>query len=229
MREYWKDMSRTRLVVFDLDGTLVNSRADLVSSANDMLAAFGRPPLADAMLASFVGDGAKMLVARALAAAGVPADRLGAALARFLEIYNGRLVETTRPYEGIPELVTRAASLGAQMAVITNKPEAPSLAILTHFDLAPAFRWVVGGDSRFPRKPDPASLNWVIAEAATDPAHTLFVGDSEIDAATARAAGARFCLAAYGFGQVRGSTEIRSGEFSAASAREVLRAIEALA
>ena len=222
-------MPVTRLVVFDLDGTLVNSRADLVSSANDMLAAFGAPPLADATLASFVGDGARMLVTRALEATGVPAGRLGAALEKFLEIYNGRLVETTRPYEGIPELVTRASALGAQLAVITNKPEAPSLAILNHFDLTSAFRWVVGGDSRFPRKPDPASLNWVIAAAATDPAHTLFVGDSQIDADTARAAGTRFCLAAYGFGQVRGSIDVRSGESSADSARDILRAIEALA
>ncbi|TAK14626.1 MAG: HAD family hydrolase [Acidobacteria bacterium] len=222
-------MSVTRLVVFDLDGTLVNSRADLVSSANEMLAVFGAAPLTDAALASFVGDGARMLVARAIAASGVPAERLGAALEKFLEIYNGRLVETTRPYEGIPELVTGASSLGAELAVITNKPEAPSLAILSHFNLASAFRWVVGGDSRFPRKPDPASLNWVMAEAGMDAAHTLFVGDSQVDADTARAAGARFCLAAYGFGQARGSIEIRPGEFSADSAREILRAIEALA
>lgn len=216
------------LAVFDLDGTLIDSRADLVASANEMLASFGAAPLADSAVAGFVGDGAKMLVARSLRAGGVPPGDLGVALERFLEIYNGRLLETTQPYEGISALIDDAVDLGVVLGVITNKPEAPSLTILNAFNLTMSFGWVIGGDGKFPRKPDPASLNWLIADAGADPARTLFVGDSQIDADTARAAGTRFCLAAYGFGQVRGSIDLRPGETSAACARDVLPAIQGL-
>lgn len=216
------------LVVFDLDGTLVDSRADLVASANEMLASFSAAPLDENAVAGFVGDGAKMLVARSLTAAGVPPGNLGVALERFLEIYNGRLLETTRPYDGISALIDDAVDLGVVLGIITNKPAAPSLTILNAFNLTMSFGWVIGGDGKFPRKPDPASLNWLIADAGADPAHTLFVGDSQIDADTARAAGTRFCLAAYGFGQVCGSIDLRPGETSAAFARDVLPAIQGL-
>jgi len=216
------------LAVFDLDGTLVDSRADLVASANDMLASFGAAPLAQDAIAGFVGDGAKMLVARSLKAAGVPPSDLPLALDRFLEIYNGRLLETTRPYAGVPELIDDAVDLGVRLGVITNKPEAPTLTILNAFNLTMSFCWVIGGDGKFPRKPYPASLNWLIADARTDPSRTLYIGDSQIDTDTARAAGAQFCLAQYGFGQVRGAIELRPGEFSANSAREILPAIEGL-
>lgn len=216
------------LAVFDLDGTLVDSRADLVSSANDMLSSFGAKPLEEESIAGFVGDGAKMLVARSLKAAGVPPSDLGIALERFLEIYNGRLLETTKPYDGISALIDDAVDLGVRLGVITNKPEAPSLTILNSFNLTMSFCWVIGGDGKFPRKPDPASLNWLIADAGADPSRTLYIGDSQIDCDTARAAGTRFCLANYGFGQVRGKVELRPGEFSANSAREILPAIEGL-
>lgn len=217
------------LAVFDLDGTLVDSRADLVTSANEMLSSFGATPLKEDAIAGFVGDGAKMLVARSLKAAGVPPSDLGLALERFLEIYNGRLLETTKPYDGISALIDDAVDLGVRLGVITNKPEAPTLTILNAFNLTMSFCWVIGGDdARFARKPDPASLNWMIKDAGADPARTLFVGDSQIDCDTARAAGTRFCLANYGFGQVRGTIELRPGEFSADSAREILPMIEGL-
>jgi len=217
------------LAVFDLDGTLVDSRQDLVTSANDMLASFGASPLREDAIAGFVGDGAKMLVARSLKAAGVPPGDLGIALERFLEIYNGRLLETTKPYDGISALIDDAVDLGVLLGVITNKPEAPSLKILDAFNLSMSFGWVIGGDDmRFARKPDPASLSWMIAQAGADPSRTLYIGDSEIDADTARAAGTRFCLAAYGFGQARGAVALRPGEFSASVARDVLPVIEGL-
>jgi phosphoglycolate phosphatase len=217
------------LAVFDLDGTLVDSRQDLVTSANDMLASFGAAPLNEDAIAGFVGDGAKMLVARSLRAAGIAPGDLGMALERFLEIYNGRLLETTKPYDGIAALVDDAVDLGVLLGVLTNKPGAPSVKILDAFHLSMAFCWVVGGDDpRFARKPDPTSLNWMIAEAGANPAHTLYIGDSEIDANTARAAGTRFCLAAYGFGQARGAVELRPGEFSVNSAQEILPLIRGL-
>lgn len=216
------------LAVFDLDGTLVDSRADLVSSANEMLVSFGAAPLQADDVAGFVGDGAKMLVARSLKAAGVPTGELGTALERFLEIYNGRLLETTTPYPGISELIDDAVDLGVLLGIITNKPERPTLKILDHFNLTLCFGWVIGGDGQFERKPDPASLNWLIADAGAERARTLFIGDSQIDADTARAAGTKFCLANYGFGQVRGRVDLQSGESSASTARDVLPAIERL-
>ncbi len=216
------------LAVFDLDGTLVDSRQDLVTSANEMLSSFGAAPLNEDAIAGFVGDGAKMLVARSLKAAAVPPGDLGVALERFLEIYNGRLLETTKPYDGIAALVDDAVDLGVRLGVITNKPEAPTLTILNEFNLTMSFCWVIGGDGKFPRKPDPASLRWMMADAGADPSRTLFIGDSQIDVDTARAAGTRFCLAAYGFGKARGSVALLESEYSAASPRDVLPAIEAL-
>ena len=215
--------------MFDLDGTLVDSRQDLVTSANDMLASFGASPLQTDAIAGFVGDGAKMLVARSLKAAGVPPGDLGIALERFLEIYNGRLLETTKPYDGVLALIDDAVDLGVLLGVITNKPRTPTLKILDAFNLSMSFGWIIGGDdARFARKPDPASLNWLVADAGADPAHTLYIGDSQVDTDTARAAGTKFCLAQYGFGQVRGSIQLREGEFSAESARDILPFVEGL-
>lgn len=217
------------LLVFDLDGTLVDSRADLVVSANEMLGMYNAGPLKDDAVAGFVGDGARMLVARSIVAAGVPATDLNEALATFLEIYHRRLLETTTPYPGIPEILERATRNGIAMGIVTNKPVKPTFTILHHFGLAQHFTWVVGGDGEFARKPDPASLTWMIAEAGADASSTLFIGDSQIDADTARAARAQFCLAAYGFGQARGIVSLQPGEYYAKSADGVARAIAAVA
>jgi phosphoglycolate phosphatase len=213
-------------VVFDLDGTLIDSRADLANSTNDTLVAFGAGPLPEAQVVSFVGEGARTLVARALEASGLPATLLDQALARFLEIYNGRMLEATRLYDGVADVVGDAAVAGASLGVITNKPQAPTDRLLLAFDLASRFEWVIGGDTAFPRKPDPASLIWMMNDAGFEPARTLFVGDSPVDAETARRAGANFCLAAYGFGQAREATVLRDDEFRAATARDITTALD---
>jgi phosphoglycolate phosphatase len=217
------------LAVFDLDGTLVDSRTDLANSANEMLASYGAAQLDAGSIAAFVGDGARMLVARSLKAAGLGAGELPDALVRFMEIYQRRLLEHTAPYEGVREVLDTARSRGAALAVITNKPKALSVQILEHFGLADHFRVVIGGDEAFPRKPDPASLAWTIGECGAEPAATLFVGDSQVDADTARAAGTRFCLASYGFGQARGPVDVRPGEWSAATGWDVRAAVEMMA
>jgi len=222
------------LVVFDLDGTLVNSRRDIAVSANEALTHFGAPPLDDDAIARFVGDGARMLMARTLKAAGIDAAQLPAALATFLEIYNRRLLETTVPYDGIGALIAELAEAdewrarGVVLGVITNKPQQPSERILAAFDLARHFRWVIGGDTTWPRKPDPSSLEWMMADAGVSPAQTLFVGDTEIDARTARAARAPFCLASYGFGQERGATALLPGETAAPAAEGIRQAVARL-
>jgi phosphoglycolate phosphatase len=188
-----------QLYVFDLDGTLVDSRRDLADSANELLVECGGSPLTEAHVGRLVGDGAATLVARVFAASGLapPPD----ALARFLAIYDSRLLNHTRPYPRIPDVL---AALGARapLAVLTNKPLAATRRILAALDLARAFDAdaVLGGDGPLPRKPDPGGLCHLAARVATPLSSTLLIGDSRVDLHTARAAGARMCLARYGFG-----------------------------
>lgn len=187
-----------RLIVFDLDGTLVDSRRDLAESANAVLEASGRPPHPEALIGRMVGDGAATLIARAFDASGCPAP--DDALAMFLSVYNSRLLTHTRPYEGIPELL-RTLERRSTLAVLTNKPLAATLTILDAFGLTSFFTGgVIGGDGLLPRKPDPAGLSHLIAAASTSPGETLLVGDSIIDWRTAKAGGTHCCLAGYGFG-----------------------------
>jgi len=188
------------LVIFDLDGTLIDSRRDLAESTNEMLASYGAAARPIDEVAAMVGEGAKVLVERALAAAGLDPGA-PEALDRFRAIYDRRLFEHTRPYPGI-DVVVRDAAAGAALAVLSNKPEAPSRRLLEEFDLSRWFRWVVGGDGPFPRKPDPAAVVFLMAEAQAAAGRTLLVGDSTIDVLTARHAGVRMCVARYGFGRL---------------------------
>jgi len=184
------------LIVFDLDGTLVDSRQDLADSANALLADYDLAPLPDHRIVEMVGDGAATLVQRVCSAAGlrsVPPD----ALPRFLRLYDARLLNHTRPYPGIREMLQGAAACGP-MAVLTNKPDAASRAVLRGTDLLGFFQDLVGGDGPWPRKPDPRGLQWLIDKAG-EPS-VLLVGDSSVDLQTARAAGVPVCLARYGFG-----------------------------
>jgi phosphoglycolate phosphatase len=186
-----------RLIVFDLDGTLIDSRRDLADAANALIAERGGTPLSEEAIGRMVGDGAAMLVQRALTAADLSPD--DACLPRFLQLYDERLLRTTRPYPGMREALAAVARLGV-LAVLTNKPRHHSNTLLRALDLAPFFATVIGGDGPFPRKPDPQGLTHLMTAHAATPRRTILVGDSSIDAATARAAGVRFCLARYGFG-----------------------------
>jgi phosphoglycolate phosphatase len=217
-------MNGVSLIVFDLDGTLVDSERDLAESTNEMLSIYGVAPLPVDAVAMMVGEGARMLVRRALAAAEVDADETEA-LTRFRDVYDRRLLDHTRPYPGIVE-VLRIAVARAPLAVLTNKPEAPSRRILEAFDLASIFKTIVGGDSGFPRKPDPAGLQHLMASANVPAERTLVVGDSMIDVETARRGGAALCVARYGFGQARGGTRLAPGEWSAETPAEVGVVIE---
>jgi phosphoglycolate phosphatase len=210
--------SSSRLVVFDLDGTLVDSQRDLADSTNEMLAEFGAPPLPIDSVASMVGDGARALVERAIAASGLPPHP--DALAAFRRIYDRRLLEHTRPYPGVEGLVRMLADR-TPLAVLTNKPEAPTRRLLDALGLAPSFRWVVGGDSGFARKPDPSGLLHLIQAAGASPATTLVIGDSMVDVETARAAGARVCAALYGFGHLRAGLTLTAGEWTVDDARDL--------
>jgi phosphoglycolate phosphatase len=188
-----------RLVVFDLDGTLVDSRRDLAESANLLLAECGCTILPEDSIGRMIGDGAATLVKRAFDAAGC--RQPPTALERFLSIYNSRLLAFTRPYAGIVD-VLGVLEGRRTLALLTNKPLASTRAILDGLGLSAYFRpeRVIGGDGPFARKPDPAGLLHLIQSAGTTAEETILVGDSRIDWQTARAAGAHVCLAGYGFG-----------------------------
>jgi phosphoglycolate phosphatase len=187
------------LVVFDLDGTLVDSRRDLADSVNALLGERGVSALSESAVGAMVGDGAKQLVERALAAAGLPDD--WRALARFLELYDERLIVHTRPYPGTGNMLASLAERGIRRAVFTNKPQAAAERVLAGLELAHWFdTGVLGAEGAHPRKPDPAGLLWLARQAGVDIARTMMVGDASQDVETARRAGARVCVARYGFG-----------------------------
>jgi phosphoglycolate phosphatase len=211
------------LVVFDLDGTLIDSRLDLAESTNEMLESYGAAPRPIDEVAGMVGEGAKVLVERALAAAGRNPHEPGA-LDRFRTIYDRRLLIHTVPYPGIPDVV-RDIARRTPLAVLSNKPEAPTRRLLDAFDLSPHFQWVQGGDSAFPRKPDPAGLLHVIRAAGAAPATSLFVGDSMIDVRTARAAAVPVAVVLYGFGGLRGDLALEPHEATASDVPALASAI----
>jgi phosphoglycolate phosphatase len=196
-----------RLIAFDLDGTIVDSRRDLADSANELLVEFGGSPLPEEAIARMVGEGAATLVRRALTAAhltdvraaSAEATALKGALARFLKIYDTRLLQHTRVYPGLADVVRFARTLG-RVAVLTNKPLAPSERILEGLGIRDLFDEVTGGDGPLPRKPDPAGLEALMRSAGATPQTTLLVGDSTIDHETAVRAGVRCCLVSFGFG-----------------------------
>jgi len=186
-----------RLIAFDLDGTIVDSRRDLADSANELITELGGTPLPEEDIGRMVGEGAAVLIRRALKAARVTEVRH--ALARFLEIYDTRLLKHTRVYDGVADVVRFARSLG-HVAVLTNKPKAPSERILEGLGIRDLFDEVVGGDGPLRRKPDPAALQALMRDCGATAETTLLVGDSAIDHETAIRAGVRCCLVSFGFG-----------------------------
>jgi phosphoglycolate phosphatase len=188
-----------RLIAFDLDGTLIDSRRDLADSANALITELGGTPLSEEAIGTMVGEGAALLVRRAIQGAGVRIPDLAGALRRFLEIYDARLLNHTRLYDGMADVV-RQARRHARVTLLTNKPLRPTERILDGLGVRDLFDDVVGGDSPRPRKPDPAALLEMMHAANAGPGATLLVGDSAIDLETARRAGARCCLVSFGFG-----------------------------
>ena len=190
--------ARLRLVVFDLDGTLVDSSQDLCTAINRMLAVLapGATALSHPQVRSFVGDGARALVGRSLEAAGVAAD-VDPALPVFLEAYRGCLLDSTRFYPGVLDALDALRPL--PLAVLTNKPGDLSRDLLAGLGAAGRFVRVVGGGDA-PRKPDPGGLRALMAECGAAPAETVLCGDSAIDVATGRAAGAFVVGVDCGFG-----------------------------
>jgi len=201
-----------RHFVFDLDGTLIDSRQDLADAANAMLATYEAGPLPVPDVVRMVGEGARTLVERALRQAAVEADAdADEALARFLAAYDERLAVHTRPYDGVPALLEALAEAGCRLSVLTNKPQRATDGVLDALGLRDAFAAVLGGDTTHGRKPDPVGLRALIAEAGVPDDATILVGDSWVDLDTARAGGIDACLAAYGFGAEAVDADRRAG------------------
>lgn len=212
-----------RLVVFDLDGTLIDSRRDLADSANALIEERGGRALPVETITAMVGEGAAVLVRRALTAAALNPDD-ASALARFLELYDERLLVHTRPYAGIPEALDGIGQ-GATLAVLTNKPQRHSEAVLRGLDLSDRFTWIIGGDTPFGRKPSPGGLLELVRRADAAIERTILVGDSAIDLRTARAAGSRLCIVRYGFGFRFAEPELRGDELVADTPADVERLV----
>jgi phosphoglycolate phosphatase len=186
-----------KLVVFDLDGTLVDSRQDLAQATNRLILEYGGQPLDQDAVVHMVGEGAGRLVGRAFAAAGLPVPE--GALERFLELYGERLLVHTRVYPGVAGALAVLSRM-ASLAVLTNKPRVLSVRVLQGLGLAQFFGQVLGGDGPHARKPDPEGVVQLMEYFEVGAAETLLVGDSAIDLRTARAAGVAVALVRYGFG-----------------------------
>jgi len=184
-------------VVFDLDGTLVDSRDDLAAAVNHVLRSVQLAPLPVETLSGYVGDGARMLMQRALGAE--HQALLPRAFDAFLDYYGHHLLDATRAYPGIADALAALRARDVALSVLTNKPVAMSRAILAGLDLASWFGDVVGGDSLPVRKPDPAGLAHLAARTGTPRERMLLVGDSPIDLRTAQAGAIGFCGVTWGF------------------------------
>jgi len=196
------DPHRVRLLVFDLDGTLIDSRLDLIHSVNAMVRHIGRPELDGDVIASYVGDGAPALVRRAL---GDTDDEtlLREALEYFLGYYRLHKLDHTTVYEGIPETLAALAKpsngVQRQMAVLSNKPVNPSRLIVQALGLGDFFVRIYGGNSFTTKKPDPLGVRTILQETGVAADEALVIGDSSIDVLTGRNAGLWTCGVTYGF------------------------------
>ena len=186
-----------RAFIFDLDGTLINSKLDLVTSVNAMLRQMGRAQLPTELVATFIGHGAPQLIASALGP-GATEDQRRTGLSLFMTHYQQHQLDVTRAYPGVVEALDSLA--GFPMSVLTNKPTNMSIEILQGLGLAKYFRSIYGGDSFEKKKPDPAGALTILQEIGVPPAQAAMVGDSEVDMQTARNAGMLAVAVNYGFG-----------------------------
>ena len=188
-----------RALIFDLDGTLIDSKRDLIHSVNAVLGEMGRARLDEETISGYIGHGAPLLVSRALGST-AKEDELRRALQFFLAYYEEHKMDSTCAYPGIPDALAALSRKKVPMAVLTNKPVKISVRILESLGLASYFRVIYGGNSFETKKPDPFGANKILTEFGAQPRETMIVGDSEVDVQTARNAGTIAAAVNYGFG-----------------------------
>ncbi len=197
------DPHTIKLVIFDLDGTLIDSRLDLVHSVNAALRHIGRAALPDEVIASYVGDGAPILIQRALGGDAVDEPLVRQGLQFFLSYYREHKLDHTTVYAGVKEalVAVQSASNGVprKMAVLTNKPVVPSRVIVEALGLGPFFSQVYGGNSFGSKKPDPEGARMLVEESGVRPEEAAIVGDSHVDVETGQNAGLWTVGVNYGF------------------------------
>ena len=197
------DPHSIKLVIFDLDGTLIDSRLDLVHSVNAALRHIGRPELPDDVIASYVGDGAPILIQRALGGEAVDEAIVRQGLQFFLSYYREHKLDHTTVYAGVKQALTtvQLASNGRprKLAVLSNKPVVPSRAIVEALGLGPFFTQIYGGNSFATKKPDPEGARKLLEENGARPEEAVIVGDSHVDVETGRNAGLWTVGVSYGF------------------------------
>lgn len=186
-----------RAVIFDLDGTLIDSAPDIHAAVNNMLAEVNEGAITYAQTRSFIGNGVPILVERVIAAQGITPDRHGELLDIFMKYYDADPATLTTLYPGVLKVVQALHAEGAKLGVCTNKPEGPTRAILKAFDLDGYFEAVIGGDTLPVKKPDPAPLLKTVQDLGC--AVTAYVGDSGVDAETAAATALPFALFTEGY------------------------------
>jgi phosphoglycolate phosphatase len=191
------NFSTVRALIFDLDGTLIDSKRDLIHSVNAMLREMRRPELPEEMIAGYIGHGAPQLIARALGESSSEAERKSG-LQFFLSYYEDHKMDTTCAYPGVEETLEKLAA--KPMAVLTNKPVRISGRILDSLGLFKYFRVVYGGNSFETKKPDPLGAKAILSEFGATPEEALMIGDSEVDVQTARNTGTLAAAVNYGFG-----------------------------
>jgi phosphoglycolate phosphatase len=191
----------TPTIVFDLDGTLIDTAPDLIGTLNTILTRHDVAPVAFEEARSMIGAGVKPLLQRALASKGkqVPPDEIDRLFAEYLEIYAAHIADRSRPFPGLEAALDALSAQGCRLAVCTNKLEWLSVKLLKELALAPRFATICGQDTFTMRKPDPDMLRLTIARAGGDTGHAVMVGDSMTDVATARAAGIPIIAVDFGY------------------------------
>ena len=201
------DPRSIQLVIFDLDGTLIDSRLDLVHSVNAALRHIGRPELPDDVIASYVGDGAPVLIQRALGGEEVEEELVRKGLEFFLSYYRAHKLDHTTVYPGVAAALAAIQNLAApfsngsarHLAVLSNKPVIPSKAIIDALGLGQFFSQVYGGNSFGTKKPDPEGARRLLEEYGVQPQQAAIIGDSHVDVNTGRNAGMVTVGVTYGF------------------------------
>lgn len=186
-----------KLLIFDLDGTLIDSKRDLTSSVNATRASKGLDPLPDDIVSAYVGNGAPMLIRRALPH--LTEDEHSDALKFFLQYYRDHMLDETTLYPGVRDALDRLHRERVPMAILTNKPVKFSVRLIAGLELDKHFFQIYGGNSFEHKKPHPIGIQRLIEESAATPSGTVMVGDSAVDVLTARAADVQACGVSWGF------------------------------